>query len=185
MMDLVNLLESIFLFVNSNPLLYYLVSILLLNLCFPAAAIILFTFASFNLSLAFILCISILISSSTLQYAVSVKYYSRVINKFYPSANQLISSIDKKSSSWSQIIIRTISLPYIVQNFLCISLAPNFLNYIVINFLMASAWTTVFYFFSEAMMQSNIYTSVSIVTLIALVTVITKKYINKLEAAKK
>jgi|TARA_B110000238_G_C16042356_1_gene402416 hypothetical protein len=93
--------------------------------------------------------------------------------------------MDKKSSSWSQIIIRTISLPYIVQNFLCISLAPNFLNYIVINFLMASAWTTVFYFFSEAMMQSNIYTSVSILTLIALVTVITKKYINTLEAAKK
>ena len=50
---------------------------------------------------------------------------------------------------------------------------------------MASAWTTVFYFFSEAMMQSNIYTAISIVTLIALVTVITKKYINKLEAVKK
>ena len=95
-MDLINLLESIFLFFNSNPLFYYLVSILLLNLCFPAAAIILFTFASFNLSLAFILCISILVSSSTLQYAISVKYYSRVINKFYPSANQLISSMDKK-----------------------------------------------------------------------------------------
>ena len=74
---------------------------------------------------------------------------------------------------------------YPLSRFLCISLAPNFLNYIVINFLMASAWTTVFYFFSEAMMQSNIYTSVSILTLIALVTVITKKYINTLEAAKK
>ena len=183
-MDLINLLESVFLFFNSNPLFYYLASIILLNLCFPAAAIILFTFASFDLSLAFILCISILISSSILQYALSVKYYSRIIKKIYPSATQLINSIDKKSSSWSQIIIRTISLPYIVQNFLCISLAPNFLNYIVINLLMASTWTTLFYFFSEAIMQSNLYAALSIIAFIALITVITKKYINKLEAAK-
>ena len=185
MMSLINLLESIFLFFNSNPLFYCLVSILLLNLCFPAAAIILFTFASFNPSFAFILCISILISSSILQYALAIKYYSRIINKFYPSAAQLVNFMDQKSSSWSQIIIRSISLPYIVQNFLCISLAPNFLNYIVINFLMASAWATIFYFFSEAMMQSNLYTALSIVTFIALITVITKKYINKLEATKK
>ena len=143
-MDLINLLESIFLFFNSNPLFYYLAAILLLNLCFPAAAIILFTFASFDLSFAFILCISILISSSVVQYVLSVKYYSRIVKKIYPSAAQLINSIDKQSSSWSQIIIRIISLPYIVQNFLCISLASNFWNCIIINFIMSSIWTTIF-----------------------------------------
>lgn len=183
-MDLINLLESIFLFLNSNPLFYYLVSILLLNLCFPAAAIILFTFASFDLSFAFILCVSILISSSVVQYVLSVKYYSRIVKKIYPSSTQLMNSIDKKSSSWSQIIIRTISLPYIVQNFLCISLASNFWNFIFINFLMSSIWTTIFYFFSEAIIQSNLYTALSIIVFIALITVITKKYLNKLEATK-
>jgi hypothetical protein len=184
-MSLINFLENIFLFFNSNPVLYCLLCIFLLNFFFPAGVIILFTLASFDLSIALILCILILISSSALQYSLSVNYYSIIIKKFYPSVLQLRDSIDDKSSSWSQIIIRSISLPYIVQNFLCISLARNFFNYIIINLLVSSIWVVIFYFFSESILHSNIYGFASIVILIILISLISRKYLYKLLASNK
>ncbi len=181
-MTFINFLENIFVFLNSNPLLYCILCILLLNLFFPAAVIILFTFASFDTPIALILCILILISSSILQYSLSVNYYSLIIQKFYPSIFLLRESIDQRSSVWTQIIIRMISLPYIVQNFICISIASNFVIYFVINLFMTSIWIMIFYFFSEAIIQSDIYSFISIVILIILISAIAKKYLSKFEA---
>lgn len=184
-MNFINFLENIFLFLNSNPLLYCLLCIFLLNLFFPAAVIIVFTFASFDLNVAFMMCMIILISSSALQYSLSVNYYLIVIRRFYPSIFKLKESIDNRSSAWSQIIIRTISLPYIVQNFLCISLAPNFLHYIVINLFMTSIWVVIFYYFSEAIIQSNIYAFISIAAVIILISLFSKNYLSKFRTSNK
>lgn len=184
-MSFINFLENIFVFLNSNPLLYCLLCILLLNLFFPAAVIIVFTFASFELTVALIMCMLILISSSALQYSLSVNYYLIVIRRFYPSIFTLKESMDSKSSAWSQIIIRTISLPYIVQNFLCISLAPNFFHYIIINIFMTSIWVVIFYYFSEAIIQSNIYAFLSIAALIILISLVSKNYLSKFGTSNK
>tara|TARA_Y100000768_G_scaffold372929_1_gene341080 strand:- start:6036 stop:6191 length:156 start_codon:yes stop_codon:yes gene_type:complete len=47
---------------------------------------------------------------------------------------------------------------------------------------MTSIWIMIFYFFSEAIIQSDIYSFISIVILIILISAIAKKYLSKFEA---
>lgn len=155
-----------------------ILSIVLLNMFFPASIIIGIVAILFNeFNGPFISFISILIAAQVPYFLVNtIKFDPFFLLEKY---NSKIQKIILKESTRAQVITRLITLPFIVQNFICAKISKNIIQYSFITGITSIPWIIMFSFFASAIKAQSIWFVMFSVLLIIGYSVIIKRKFNE------
>jgi uncharacterized membrane protein YdjX (TVP38/TMEM64 family) len=168
---------------NANPYLIALLLIIMSNLFIPASIIVIFLVSAYGLNTGIFLSLLVYIISSLIPYFI-YNYTSLKIDNFLNEKHLfLYKSAMKKNILIYLIIIRIMSLPFVIQNILCSVLTDNFKKYLFTSVIGSIFWVVLLaYFYSQIISLKIEFMLISLVVFFGSIWLLNykvNKYINK------
>lgn len=160
---------------NQSGLTIFFISVLLLNLFFPASVIILSIALIFDPAQAPFISFASLVISSTIPYLFTQSFDYKFISFLGKSHKSRVEDLLRYESSRAQFIIRLLSIPFILQNLLSANIAKSFAQYISITAITSIPWILLFSFFGSSIREASGILVVLSATLIVLYGIFIKR----------
>lgn len=178
-MNIESLITEIFLFfsnIDQSGILIFVLTVLLLNLFFPASIVILSISLIFDPFQAPFISFASLVTGSTIPYFFTNSLSYKLISFLGDSHKARLETIIREESLRAQFLIRLLSIPFILQNLLSANLAKSFTQYIFICAITSIPWIILFSFFGSSLREaSGILIFISAVLIILYGILIKKK----------
>jgi uncharacterized membrane protein YdjX (TVP38/TMEM64 family) len=157
-MSIESFISEIYLFLsdtNQSGLIIFFISVLLLNLFFPASLIILSIALIFDPVQAPFISFASLVISSTIPYLFTQSFDYKLVSFLGESHKARLENVMRYEASRAQFIIRLLSIPFILQNLLSANIANSFAQYISITAITSIPWILLFSFFGSSLREAS------------------------------